>query len=106
MQRTPTNKAAILTSKENATSSNFTRLPRPSHRSLIKLLQLLLRHGTHHQRCPNRSRGDGVHPNALSDELVGKASGEGYNGPFGGGVVEEVWTTDVMVDGGHVYYCA
>lgn len=31
--------------------------------------------------------------------LVGKTAGEGYNGTFGGSIIQEVWTTDIRVDG-------
>ena len=55
-----------------------------------------------HQRRPDRAGRDGVDADALPDVLVAEAAGEGDDGAFGGGVVEQVRAADVGVYAGVV----
>lgn len=102
MQALPSNHTAILTSQENKTSRNLRRLCRPPHRRGAQLVLRLLRHGGWDERGPDGAGADGVDADAVGDLLVVQAAGEGDDGAFGGGVVEEVRAADVGVDGGAV----
>ena len=59
-------------------------------------------HGRGNKRGPDGPRADGVDADAFADLLVVESAGEGDDGAFGGGVVEEVGTADVCVYGGAV----
>lgn len=51
------------------------------------------------KREHTRPRSNSVNTNALADVLVAETSGEGHNGAFCRGVVEEIRSADVGVDG-------
>lgn len=105
MQRLPRNQATILTRQKDKASRNLARLSRSPHRGPAKLIHSILLHRRRDQRRPHGSGSDGVDADAELDLLVREAAGEGDDGAFGGGVVEEVRTTDVGVDGGAVDDC-
>lgn len=102
MQTLPSNHTAVLTSQENKARRNLRRLCRPPHRRSTQLVLSLFRHGGGDERGPDRAGADGVDADAVGDLLVVQAAGEGDDGAFGGGVVEEVGAADVGVDGGAV----
>ena len=62
-------------------------------------------HGRRDQRRPNGTGTDAIDADAIFKLLVGKAAGEGDDGTFAGGVVKEIRTADVGVDGGAVDDC-
>jgi hypothetical protein len=99
MQALARDKATIGTRQEHKASGDLARLPRPPHRA-CELLLGLLGHGRRDQGRPDGARTHGVDADAVLDLLVGEAAREGDDGAFRGGVVEEVGTADVRVDGG------
>lgn len=104
MQTLPTNKTTIRTRQKHKTSSHLARLSRSSHRTRELLLRLLV-HGSWDERRPDRAGTDGVDADSIFDLLVGEGTREGYDCSLCGGVVEEVGTPDVVVDGGAGYDC-
>lgn len=104
MQTLPTNKTTIRTGQKHKTSSHLARLSWSSHRTRELLLRLLV-HGSWDERCPNRAGTDGIDADSVFDLLVGESAREGYDGSFGGGVIEEVGAPDVVVYGGAGYDC-
>ena len=89
MQTLPRHKATIRTSQEHKTSRYLAGLPRPTHRARELLLGFLA-HGFWDERRPHRTGTYGVDADAALDLLVGERAREGYDGAFGGCVVEEV----------------
>ena len=102
MQALPSNHTAILTRQENKARRNLRRLCRPSHRRSAQLVLRLFRHGGWDERRPDGAGTDGIDADAVGDLLVVQAAGEGDDGAFGGGEVEEVGAADVGVYGGAV----
>lgn len=102
MQALPRNHTAILTRQENKASRNLGRLRRPTHRRSAELILRLLRHRRGDEGRPDGAGADGVDADAVGDLLVVQAAGEGHDGAFGAGVVEQVGPADVRVDGGAV----
>lgn len=98
MNRLTTNHRTVLTGQENDDARHFRGLSRPPH-GRCKVILLLFPHGGGDKGCPYRTWSDGVDADLLVDELVGETSRKGDDGAFGGGVVEEIGTTDVGVDG-------
>lgn len=65
--------------------------------------ELLLRrawHGGWDEWSPDWSWADSVDTDALGQLLVGQSAGEGDDGSFSRRVVEQIWATNVVVDGG------
>ena len=104
MQTLPGNHAAVLTRQEDEAGRNLRRLRGTTHGGRELVLSPVV-HGRGHERGPDGARAHGVDADALADLLVVEAAGEGNDGAFGGGVVEEVRAADVCVDGGVVDDC-
>lgn len=104
MQTLPGNHAAVLTRQEDEARPDLRRLRRTAHGRRELVLGPVV-HGRGHQGCPDWPGAHGVDADALADLLVVEAAGEGDDGAFGGGVVEEVRAADVGVDGGVVDDC-
>ena len=104
MQALPGYKATILARQKHETSRNLRRLPRPTHRRAELILRVVL-HGRRDQRRPDGTGTDAIDADAVFELLVGEAAGEGDNGTFAGGVVKEIRTADVGVNGGAVDDC-
>ena len=102
MQRLPGNQTTILTRQENKTRRNLRRLSRSPHWRPTELIQGILLHRRRDQRRPDRTRSNGIDSDAERDLLVGETAGEGDDGAFGGGVVEEIGAADVGVYRGAV----
>ena len=102
MQALPGNHTAVLTSQENKARRNLGRLCRATHGRGAELVLSLFRHGRGDEWGPDGAGADGVDADAVGDLLVVEAAGEGDDGAFGGGVVEEVRAADVGVDGSAV----
>ncbi len=102
MQTLPRNHTTILTRQKYKTRRNLARLPRPPHRRRAELILRILLHRARNQRRPHRAGTHGIDADALADLLVVQAAGEGDDGAFAGGVVEEVGAADVGVYGGVV----
>ena len=105
MQALPTNQTTILARQKHKTRRNLARLPRSPHRRPTKLILRVLLHRARNQRCPHGAWADGVDTDAEGDLLVVQAAGEGDDGAFAGGVVEEVGAADVRVYRGVVDDC-
>ena len=101
MQALPRDETAILTGQEDEASRNLRWLARSAHRRAELILRILL-HGRGDQRGPDGAGTNTINSNAEADLLVRQAAGEGHNGAFGGGVVEQVRAADVGVHGGAV----
>ena len=95
MQALPAHEATIGTGKKHEARRHLTRLARPSHRRRELRLSFLV-HGRGNERRPDGPRAHGVDADAIGDLLVGKGTREGYDGAFGGSVVEEVGTPDAV----------
>lgn len=61
--------AAVVASQEDEASSNLAGLRRTADRC-GELLDGVVVHGSGNERCPDRTRSDGIDPNATSDVLV------------------------------------
>lgn len=101
MQTLPGNHAAVLTGQEDEAGRNLRRLGGAAHGRRELVLGAVV-HGRGHERGPDGARAHGVDADALADLLVVEAAGEGDDGAFGGGVVEQVRAADVGVDRGAV----
>ena len=66
------------------------------------MIQSILFHRRRDQWGPYGAGSDGVDTDTELDLLVGQATGEGDDGTFGGGVVQEIGAADVSVDRGAV----
>lgn len=62
-------------------------------------------HRRRDQRRPHWTGADTIDADTVFQLLVGETAGEGDDGAFAGGVVEEVGTADVGVDGGAINDC-
>lgn len=102
VQRLAGNQATVLACQKHEAGGNLGRLTGSPHRSPAELIDRILLHRRRDQWGPDRARSDGVDTDTEFDLLVGKAAGEGDDGAFAGGVVEEVGAADVGVDGGAV----
>ena len=105
MQALPGYHTAILTRQEHKARRNLRRLRRTTHRRRAQLILCLLRHGGGDQWRPYRTGTHGVDADTVSDLLIVQAAREGYDGAFGGGVVEQIGAADVGVYGGAVDDC-
>ena len=105
MQALPGYHTAVLTRQENKTRRNLRRLCGTTHGRRAQLVLSLFRHSGRDQRRPHGPRADGVDADTVSDLLVVQAAREGYDGAFGGGVVEQIGAADVGVYGGAVDDC-
>ena len=101
MQTLPGHEAAVLTRQEHETGRNLTRLPGPAH-GRSELIQSVFLHRRGDQRRPDGAGTDAVDADAEFELLVREAAGEGDDGAFAGGVVEEIRAADVGVDRGAV----
>ena len=99
MQALSAHETTILARQKHKTSCHLARLPRPPHRRPAKLVHRITLHRAGDQRRPDWTRANGVDANAKGDLLVAEAAGEGDDGAFSGGVVEEVRAADVGVYG-------
>ena len=105
MQALPRNHTAVLTRQEHEASGNLRRLRRTAHGRRAELILRLFRHRRRDQRGPDGAGADGVDADAVGDLLVVQPAGEGHDGAFAGGVVEQVGAADVGVDRGAVADC-
>ena len=105
MQALPGYHTAVLTRQKNKARRNLRRLRRTTHGRRAQLILCLFRHGGGDQRRPDGPGADGVDADTVSNLLVMQAAREGYNGTFGGCVVEQIGAADVGVYGSAVDDC-
>ena len=98
MQALPADSAGVHARKEDEARGYLAGLDGPSHGRAERLLRLCV-HGGRDQGRPDRAGADLIAADSLAHELVGEAAGEGRDGAFGAGIVEEVGTADESVDG-------
>ena len=101
MQTLPGHEAAILTRQKHKTGRNLTRLPGPAH-GRSELVQSIFLHRRRDQGRPHGARTDAVDADPELELLVREPAGEGDDGAFAGGVVEEIRAADVGVHRGAV----
>jgi len=97
MQTLPAHKTTILTRQKHKARRDLARLPWPSHRRPAKLIHGITLHRARDQRRPHGPRTDAIDADAEGDLLVAEAAGEGDDGAFAAGVVEQVGAADVGV---------
>lgn len=102
MQRLSTDEATIGARQKDKARSNLAGLADAPHGRRAQAAQLLLGHGADHQGRPDRAWRHRVDADPLADLLLGQSAGEGDDGAFGGGIVEQAWRTHVGVLGGVV----
>lgn len=105
MQALPGYHTAVLTRQENKARRNLRRLCRTTHGRRAQLILCLFRHGGRDQRRPHGPGAYGVDTDAVSDLLIMQAARKGYDGAFGGRVVEQIGAADVGIYGSAVDYC-
>ena len=105
MQALPGYHTTVLTRQEYETGRNLRRLRRTTHGRRAQLILRLFRHGGRDQRRPHGTGTHGVDTDTVCDLLVVQTAREGYDGAFGGGVVEQIGAADVGVYGGAVDDC-
>lgn len=99
MESLSSDEAGILGSQEDEASSDLGWLTWTAHWRGELLLSRAW-HGRWDEWSPDWSWADGVDTDALGQLLVGQSAGESDDGSLGGGVIEEIWATDVVVDRG------
>ena len=102
MQTLAGDHTAVLTGQENEAGCNLRRLCRTTHGCSAELILGLFVHGGGDQGSPDGTGADGIDADPVGDLLVVQPACEGYDGAFGGGVVEQVGAAYICVDGGAI----